>query len=135
MNKPDGKHRCLACGREWDGQQLNLDPATIAVRWTCGDAFCGGTVTPVRAMQQVGEFKLLPPPPGFCEVCAVQHEPGEPHNQQSFYYQFVFYNQHGRSPTWADAMAHCTDEVKALWAAELANFGVTVEISDTEEAS
>ena len=80
-----------------------------------------------RGMKQVGSFKLLPPPPTHCQACATQHEPGEPHNQQSFYYQFVFYNQNGRSPTWADAMAHCTDDVKELWTAELEKFGVVVE--------
>jgi hypothetical protein len=89
-----------------------------------------------REMKQVGGFKLLPPPPGCCQTCAVQHEPGEPHNQQSFYYKFVFYYQHGREPTWADAMDHCTDEVKALWTAELAKLGMVVEQpAATEESS
>ena len=44
MNKPGGKFRCLACGKEWDGSALYLDPRSTAGRWTCGDLFCGGTV-------------------------------------------------------------------------------------------
>lgn len=95
-------------------------------------------MTNISEMKQVGDFKLLPPPPDLCQTCAVKHEPGEPHDQQSFFYQFVFYNEHGRSPTWADAMAHCADEVKAAWVAELAKFGITVELPSEgggEEAS
>lgn len=87
-------------------------------------------------MKQIGSFKLLPAAPGLCQTCAVKHEPGEPHDQQSFFYQFVFYNEHGRSPTWADAMAHCADEVKAAWVAELETFGITVELpSEGEKVS
>jgi hypothetical protein len=65
-------------------------------------------------------------PPGTCPMCAVVHDPGQPHNQQSLAYQHNFYDRHGRLPTWADAMAHCTDEVKAVWKASLAEHGVVV---------
>lgn len=85
-------------------------------------------------LKQVGSFKLLPPPPGCCQVCAVKHAPGEPHNQQSFYYQCVFYWEHGRSPTWADAMNHCSDGVKEIWIAELKKHGIEVETVVSEEA-
>lgn len=64
---------------------------------------------------QGGGLMLLPPAPGKCQECAVEHDPAQPHNQQSFYYQFKFNAQHGRSPKWADAMAHCTPEMRALW--------------------
>jgi hypothetical protein len=43
------------------------------------------------------------------------HDPAEPHNQQSLYYQMAFRQQHGRWPTWTDAMSHCTPEVQAIW--------------------
>lgn len=72
------------------------------------------------------ECKLLPPAPDKCQECAVKHEAGQPHNQQSIFYQYYFYGQHGRWPTWADAMAHCTDEVKAKWTTALAEHGITV---------
>lgn len=62
---------------------------------------------------------LLPPPAGTCPICAVKHKPEDPHNQQSLYYQYRFYGVRGRWPTWADAVAHCSDEVKQFWKEEL----------------
>lgn len=78
-------------------------------------------------MNQPG-FKLLRPPvaPGQCADCAVFHAPNLPHNRDSLFYQYSFYEQNGRWPTWADAMAHCSDEMKAAWVAALAEKGVTV---------
>jgi hypothetical protein len=64
-------------------------------------------------------FGILPPKAGNCSVCGVDHEPTLPHNTQSLYYQYAFYGEHGRWPTWADAVAHCTDEMRATWAKEL----------------
>ena len=63
---------------------------------------------------------LLPPAAGKCQECAVDHEHNEPHDQQSLYYQMRFKLTHGRWPTWEDAMGHCTDETKNIWAEELA---------------
>jgi hypothetical protein len=76
----------------------------------------------------LGGFTLLKNvPPGTCQECAVEHPPENPHNQQSLHYQYQFMEKHGRWPTWADAMAHCAPEMKALWIKELATFGITVE--------
>lgn len=58
---------------------------------------------------------LLPPDPSVCQDCATDHAHDQPHNQQSLYYQMAFHATHGRWPTWTDAMAHCPDDVKALW--------------------
>lgn len=66
-------------------------------------------------------------PPGTCPMCATAHDPEMPHNQQSLAYQYKFYDLHGRFPTWADAMAHCSDEVKAVWREALAEHGITVD--------
>jgi hypothetical protein len=49
-----------------------------------------------------------------------------PHNQQSLYWQYWFYGQHGRWPTWADAMAHCSEATKAFWISELKRYGIDV---------
>lgn len=65
-------------------------------------------------------------PPGTCPMCAVKHDPAMPHNQQSLAYQYKFYDLHGRFPTWADAMAHCSDEIKAQWREALAEHGIVV---------
>ena len=70
---------------------------------------------------------LLPPKPGTCPVCATEHDPALPHNRCSLYYQMRYYRKHGRFPTWADAMAHCSDEMKAYWTNALTEKGVPKE--------
>lgn len=74
----------------------------------------------------LGCFAMLPAAPGKCSECAVKHEPEQPHNQQSLFYQYKFFNEHGRWPTWQDAMAHCTDEVKQLWTDALKEQGIVL---------
>jgi hypothetical protein len=68
---------------------------------------------------QHNAMTLLPPSPDVCQECATDHAWDQPHNQQSLYYKMRFHGTHGRYPTWSDAMAHCTEEVKASWRAEL----------------
>ncbi len=58
---------------------------------------------------------LLPPKEGTCPICAVEHEPTAPHDQQSMYYQYRFYGVRNRWPTWADAIAHCDPITRAQW--------------------
>ena len=72
-------------------------------------------------------WKMLPAPKDTCQVCATKHEPENPHNQQSFFYLYDFYGKHGRWPTWGDAMAHCTPEMKAYWCEALKQAGVPQE--------
>lgn len=79
-----------------------------------------------------GAVLLGKTPEGTCPMCAVKHEPEMPHNKDSLCYQYKFYDQHGRWPTWADAMAHCTPEVKAVWRRELEARGVEVGEEQTE---
>lgn len=66
-------------------------------------------------------------PPGTCPVCAVNHPPEQPHNRDSLTYQYKFYDEHGRWPTWEDAMEHCSDEVKAYWKEALEARGVEID--------
>ena len=67
-----------------------------------------------------GEGGLPPAASAGClPQCAVDHDPREPHNQQSLFYQMKFYAAHFRFPTWTDAMGHCQDHVKAHWRIEL----------------
>lgn len=65
---------------------------------------------------------LLPAKPGTCPECAVKHDPQLPHNRDSLYYQVKFKMANGRHPTWNDAMAHCTDEMKARWREAFAKY-------------
>jgi hypothetical protein len=43
------------------------------------------------------------------------------------YYQISFQQQHGRSPDWADAMAHCSVEVQQRWIEALTAVGQRVK--------
>ena len=71
-------------------------------------------------------FSMLPAQPGTCEWCAEDHKTDQPHNAQSLFYQYRFYNEHGRWPTWKDALKHCSKKVRALWISELERHGVKV---------
>ncbi|QDT94807.1 hypothetical protein [Gimesia aquarii] len=75
-------------------------------------------------------MQLLPPKEGTCPVCAVDHEPEMPHNQQSLYYQYRFKLVRGRWPTWADAIAHCDDEMRVYWKEQLVKLGHWSEPED-----
>lgn len=76
----------------------------------------------------LGGFKLLRGKlaPGQCPECAVVHDPAMPHNQESLFWQYSFMEKNGRWPTWSDAMAHCTPEMRAKWVSALAEHGVVV---------
>lgn len=54
-------------------------------------------------MSALQPFTLLPAKPGTCPQCAAFHPPDFPHNQTSLHWQYWFYNEHGRWPTWTDA--------------------------------
>lgn len=64
-------------------------------------------------------WKLMPPKAHLCQVCAVDHDPLIPHNQQSMYYQMAFHAAQRRYPTWADAVAHCDPEIQEQWRVEI----------------
>jgi hypothetical protein len=55
------------------------------------------------------------------------HPPKDPHDANSLYYQYAFFGEHGRWPTWKDALAHCPDKVRAVWERELRALGVWSE--------
>lgn len=69
-------------------------------------------------------FRLIPPTPGACPLCAYKHSPNEPHFPGSTYYIMRFFQRHGRRPTWKDAMAHCPKETKEQWTNDLIECGV-----------
>ena len=58
-------------------------------------------------------FQMLPPNSDKCPVCAdLAHSPEIPHNRDSLFYQYSFFEQNGRWPTWADASASCPKDVR-----------------------
>ena len=71
-----------------------------------------------------GPISVKAPVPGGCRICGVVHAPDKPHDRDSLYYQNRFYRRYRRFPTWEDAMAHCTEEVKAAARAELKKRGI-----------
>lgn len=77
--------------------------------------------------QAVGTMHLLRPSPDKCQLCAIDHEPGWPHNAQSLYYQMRFQMQHGRGGTWADAIAHCGEDMQQAWRSKLQALGAWTE--------
>ena len=70
---------------------------------------------------------LLPPKPGVCQECAVDHPPEYPHNKKSLFYQYYFFNENGRWPTWKDAMEHCDEDAKEAWSKALTDRGEKIE--------
>lgn len=51
-----------------------------------------------------GRILLIPPMPGNCKVCGAKHGTDDPHNLYSLYYIMRFRREHGREPTWEDAI-------------------------------
>jgi hypothetical protein len=79
-----------------------------------------GSVTSVdlesgRETHAAGSWNVMPPPADRCQICAAKHDPEQPHNAQSIYYQVTFNGMLGRAPTWADAIAHCSDDLRRKW--------------------
>jgi hypothetical protein len=74
----------------------------------------------------MSSMMLLPPRSDVCQECAVDHDPQLPHNPRSIYYQTKFKMEHRRGATWADAMEHCSDEMKELWIEELRKVGIMI---------
>lgn len=72
------------------------------------------------------QLMKLPASSTKCQACATEHDAAHPHNAQSLYYQYWFYEQHQRWPNWNDAMAHCSDEMKKFWTESLIAAGVDV---------
>jgi len=70
-----------------------------------------------------GTFRCYPPQPGCCPICAFFHGKNEPHFPGSTYYIMRFFQDHGRRPTWKDAMAHCPPEIQEAWTKELMEHG------------
>lgn len=76
----------------------------------------------------LGGFTLFKPTPapGQCPECAVVHPKESPHYAYGLFYQMRFKEEHGRWPSWIDAMAHCSEEIKKAFSAGLKKAGVDV---------
>jgi hypothetical protein len=135
---------CQTCGHYQEiGQedlyeQVNEDERAHLERtgvFTTDCPQCKAVIMLTRTSAKMAPFSawtVLPAAQG-CEECGRDHEPQLPHDRESLVYQYRFRSreaQAGREerwPTWLDAMAHCTPEIRQLWAEELATYGITVE--------
>lgn len=89
-----------------------------------------GYLKEVHGMTLVGTV-----PEDRCQGCGTKHDAEMPHNRESLAYQYKFYDEHGRWPTWKDAMSHCTDGVRKVWTEALTARGIKVEgdaVNETE---
>jgi len=138
---------CPMCGGEREAEVVVMSHRSemeqgIPFRrdWMPDCALCGKQLRPRSEIGEVcttgakvqGEhdepkhnLMLLPCKEGVCQECATEHNEWEPHNL-CLYYQYHFHGLYGRFPTWADAMAHCSDEVKIATIEILKECGVTV---------
>lgn len=71
-------------------------------------------------------FDMMPAPEGTCPECACNHQLHQPHNQQSLFYKYKFYNENGRWPSWKDAMYHCNPDIKRFWIEALMERGIDI---------
>lgn len=76
--------------------------------------------------ERIINAEILPAAFGCCQECGVKHGIEYPHNVETIRYQYVFFGREGRWPTWADAMAHCSDPVRQLWTKFLTERGIEV---------
>lgn len=92
------------------------------------------TVKQARDPRKDATWTLMPPAdPTACSQCGRDHDPGWPHDAQSLHYQYAFYSEHDRWPTWEDAMSHCSESMQAQWREALAEHGVKVEMKAARE--
>ena len=80
----------------------------------------------IKTIDLAKEGTILPCAPDVCQECAVKHDPEMPHDPQSLYYQYKFYQQNGRWPTLEDAMAHCSVEMQDAWKNALRKWEVMI---------
>lgn len=86
-----------------------------------------------KELPQIGGGSLLPCAPDVCQECALDHDPEYSHNADSLYYQYKFYAEHGRWPTWKDAMEHSPEHLKTFWIEELKKAGKWEESEDANQ--
>ena len=124
---------CHACnlryeidGRAARALDLAADPGTP----DHFDTECPACTGPVHMQRwKSGPLRhmiVLPAETG-CPDCGVDHQGHVPHNATSVQYQYRFYAEHHRWPSWRDAMAHCDDETRELWTQALVAKGIDID--------
>lgn len=81
----------------------------------------------MKEAESTGTMMLLPPREGLCRICAGDHKPNMPHNAQSLFYGMRFKMRYKREGTWADAIAHCSVDMRIFWENGLRERGAWTE--------
>lgn len=77
-------------------------------------------------------WRILPPAKDKCQECAVAHPPEMPHDATSLYWMTKWKIAHdGEEGTWADAMEHCSLEMRGHWISELKKLGIDIHSTNT----
>lgn len=71
-------------------------------------------------------WRLVPPAPDACQICAARHAPEQPHNPESLYWATKRALAGEPRPTWRDALAHVDEPLRRSWIAALKGRGVVV---------
>lgn len=80
----------------------------------------------VKTIDLLKEGILLPPAKDKCQICAVKHEPEQPHDANSLYYKMLFRKENDRWPTWKDALEHCSPDIQSVWIHQLKAHGIEI---------
>lgn len=59
-----------------------------------------------------------------CPECGHKHPPSQPHDAKTMQYQSWFLREHGRLPTYEDAMTHCSEQDKDMMRGVLKLYGI-----------
>jgi hypothetical protein len=59
-----------------------------------------------------------------CPDCGKHHDPSQPHDASTMRFQRQFHQRFDRLPTWEDAFAHCSADVRQLTRAQLMENGI-----------
>lgn len=126
---------CRHCSTEWeilDEVLREYFPSIPAdARALIADCSCGKDVDLDALTVKTfgfGAWDVLPPESG-CPECGTEHPVELPHDLESLVYQYSFRNREARAgreerwPTWIDAMAHCTEQMREDWIAKMAELG------------
>jgi hypothetical protein len=84
----------------------------------------GHSDEPTKTVDLLKDGTLLSPSPDKCQECAVAHDPEQAHDANSLHYQYKFKKDHGRWPTWKDAIEHCPETIKDFWITQLKEHGI-----------
>ena len=60
----------------------------------------------------------------LCNICNGRHPESLPHSAGTPEYQAWFQKEHGRLPTWSDAIAHCSPQAKEFALQWLTRVGI-----------